>query len=127
MEERNLLGQRIKAARIKAGLTQKQLGEQCGMADSAIRKYESGKVKPKLNNLMKLAAVLGYEELDIHFHFPEESLTPFEERQGALLSAFYALNDEGQGVAVERVKELSMIEKYQFKLSRKKPDGDPQI
>ena len=38
------IGQRIKDRRISLGMTQKQLGELCGMADSAIRKYESGKI-----------------------------------------------------------------------------------
>ena len=48
------IGDTLKQARLNAGLTQKQLGEKCGMADSAIRKYESGKIKPKIETLKKL-------------------------------------------------------------------------
>lgn len=52
------IGDEIKRLRKLRGLTQKQLGEMCGMADSAIRKYESGKIKPKIESLRKIAAAL---------------------------------------------------------------------
>ncbi len=51
-------GELIRQARKKAGLTQKQLGERCGMADSAIRKYESGRITPKTETIKKIAAAL---------------------------------------------------------------------
>lgn len=54
-------GDALKKARISAGLTQKQLGEMCGMADSAIRKYESGKIKPKIETTAKLAKALNVD------------------------------------------------------------------
>lgn len=53
------IGERIKKTRKEKGMTQKQVAEQCGMADSAIRKYESGSQKPKLETLCKIAAALG--------------------------------------------------------------------
>ena len=37
----NSVGEIIKKLRIERGLTQKQLGELCEMADSAIRRYEN--------------------------------------------------------------------------------------
>ena len=52
------IGDKIKKLRINKGLTQKQLGDLCGIADSAIRRYESGKVTPKLNTLKKLSYAL---------------------------------------------------------------------
>lgn len=52
------IGERIRAARKDKGLTQKQLADSCGMADSAIRKYESGKQMPKMGTLMKIANAL---------------------------------------------------------------------
>lgn len=51
-------GELIRQARKNAGLTQKQLGERCGMADSAIRKYESGRITPKAETLKRIAAGL---------------------------------------------------------------------
>lgn len=47
--------------RLERGLTQKQVADSCGMADSAIRKYESGKVTPKYEMLQRIAAALGVE------------------------------------------------------------------
>jgi transcriptional regulator with XRE-family HTH domain len=52
------VGQRIRDRRKALGYTQKQLGELCGMADSAIRKYESGKIAPKHSTLAKIAHAL---------------------------------------------------------------------
>lgn len=49
---------RIRAARIDAGMTQAQLGSRCGIPDSTVRKYESGKFCPKIGTLYKIANVL---------------------------------------------------------------------
>ena len=51
-------GDKIRKLRKEKGLTQKQLGELCGIADSNIRKYESGKQNPKLETLQKIARAL---------------------------------------------------------------------
>ena len=52
-------GEMIKAARRKAGLTQKQLGERLGVSESAIAQHESGQRVPKLDTLQHIAAALG--------------------------------------------------------------------
>lgn len=49
------IGENIKRIRKEKNLTQKQLGELCGMADSAIRRYELGKSTPKLKTLHRIA------------------------------------------------------------------------
>lgn len=53
-------GQKIKEKRIERGLTQAQLGSLCEpkMKDSAIRRYESGKVNPKIETLQRIAKAL---------------------------------------------------------------------
>lgn len=51
-------GERIRQLRKEAGLTQKQLGEKCGIAEPTIRKYELGKLKPKIETLIKIANAL---------------------------------------------------------------------
>lgn len=51
-------GYKIKEIRLKKGLTQKQLGDLCGIADSNIRKYETGKQNPKIETLQKIAIAL---------------------------------------------------------------------
>ena len=52
------LGEEIKKLRRAKGWTQKQLGEKCGMVDSAIRKYELGIMNPKIVNLKRIADAL---------------------------------------------------------------------
>lgn len=58
-------GQRIRDRRKELGLTQKQLGELCGMADSAIRKYESGRITPKHQTLKRIANALRVSEWNL--------------------------------------------------------------
>lgn len=52
-------GVKIKEIRQQRGLTQKQLGDMCGIADANIRKYENGKQNPKIETLQKIADALG--------------------------------------------------------------------
>ena len=52
------IGEKIRATRKEKGMTQKQLAEMCKMADSAIRKYESGQVKPKTEMIKRIASAL---------------------------------------------------------------------
>lgn len=47
------------AARKNAGLSQKQLAEQCGVSESAVLNWENGKNPPKLKYLPKLEAAYG--------------------------------------------------------------------
>lgn len=52
-------GDRIRQARKRKNLTQAQLGKLCGMADSAIRRYESNRGNPTIATLNKIANALG--------------------------------------------------------------------
>lgn len=52
------VGERIRAARKANGLTQKQLGEACGIAEPTIRRYELGKLNPKFSTLQKIGKAL---------------------------------------------------------------------
>lgn len=64
------IGETIKEARIKKGLTQKQLGELCGYekaADCMIRDWERDKRPVPIDKLRRLAAALD---------LPLESLIP---------------------------------------------------
>ena len=54
-------GSQIKTLRKAKGLTQKQLGDLCGMADSAIRRYESDRGNPTEKTLKKIASALGID------------------------------------------------------------------
>lgn len=55
------VGETIKLERVNAGLTQVKLAEKCGMKDSAIRKYESGRIKPKMEMRSRIANAIGID------------------------------------------------------------------
>ena len=52
------IGQNIKRIRQEKGLTQKRLGELCGINEANIRKYELGGANPKLETIQKIAEAL---------------------------------------------------------------------
>ncbi|GAB3805568.1 hypothetical protein GCM10028819_39060 [Spirosoma humi] len=58
---RQKVGQSIREARKARGLTQKELGQNLGVADSVITNYESGKQNLTIDTLQKVAEVLGVE------------------------------------------------------------------
>lgn len=53
------VGQNIRAIRKERGLTQKELGKLCGIAESNIRKYEADKQNAKIETIEKIAKALG--------------------------------------------------------------------
>lgn len=57
------VGERIRTARKSVGLTQKQVGEGSGIAETTIRRYELGDLNPKFSTLAKIASVLGVSPL----------------------------------------------------------------
>lgn len=48
----------LKVARVKKGLTQKELAELIGVSPSTINRIETGKQIPKVDMLLKLAEIL---------------------------------------------------------------------
>lgn len=52
------VGEKIRSIRKERGLTQKGLGELCGINEANIRKYELGNQNPKLDTLTKIATAL---------------------------------------------------------------------
>lgn len=73
-------GTKIKEIRKQKGLTQKQLGDLCGIADSNIRKYENGKQNPKIETLQKIADALGCDIFDLT-EIQAEPLSPEQEKE----------------------------------------------
>lgn len=60
-----LIGDNIRRFRKERGITQKKLGELCGIAEPNIRKYENGKQNPKLETIEKIASALGVTAFDL--------------------------------------------------------------
>jgi predicted nucleotidyltransferase/DNA-binding XRE family transcriptional regulator len=56
-----LAGSLLRAARVRAGLTQVMLARRAGVAQSVISAYESGRRQPALPTLVALVEAAGYE------------------------------------------------------------------
>lgn len=67
------VGEKIKAARLRKGYTQEELGNLIGVQKSAVAKYESGRVvNIKRSTLKKLSEVLGIPPVELVDGVPEE-------------------------------------------------------
>ena len=63
------IGKIIKEQRKKAKLTQKKLGELSKTSETTIKQYESGKRQPKIEQLQRIARVLG---IDVNELIPDD-------------------------------------------------------
>lgn len=59
------MSEKIKAIRVRNGMTQKELSEKSGVAEITIRKLEKSDNNPKLDTLWKIAHALNVSILDI--------------------------------------------------------------
>lgn len=120
------IGELLKKARLDAGMTQKELAEKCGMADSAIRKYESGKVIPKIDTRKRIATALNIttSDLMLPIELMEENFSNSlnkavemikvgAEKDNRLLVVYHSMNDIGQEKALGLVEDLAQIPAYQ--------------
>ena len=119
-------GDMIRKYRTEKGLTQKKLGELCGIADSNIRKYESGNQNPKIETLQKIAdaldipvnrllagKIISRDELKEKLsEYGLTHLVPDTEEERTVLENCKKLNETGQKEAAKRVEELTHLEKY---------------
>ncbi len=119
-------GDMIRKCRIEKGLTQKKLGELCGIADSNIRKYESGNQNPKIETLQKIAdaldipvnrllagKIISRDELKEKLsEYGLTHLVPDTEEERTVLENCKKLNETGKKEAAKRVEELTHLEKY---------------
>lgn len=114
------VGEQIKKIRIQKGMTQKQVADACGMADSAIRKYESGIMRPKSLTVSRIAKALGVEPLELTSHDPNYPISftvPIDELPGAI---HYMLSGnteqkkptpgEGDGLTAEQAELVRLYE-----------------
>lgn len=123
-------GERIKAARKKAGLTQKSLGEKCNMPDSQIRQYELGMVNPKIDTLNRIAEALSIpiaelmdpsllsltnSVIDLFSNGNVQDLGPSgpdSPLEHYLISQFRELNEKGKKKATDYIDDLAQIPEY---------------
>ncbi|MCI8582706.1 MAG: helix-turn-helix transcriptional regulator [Dorea sp.] len=71
-------GEKIKLARKRAGLTQKELGEKLGITYQQIGQYENGKRQPKLETLNKIADALDADVWNLYDGYTLKPALPNE-------------------------------------------------
>jgi transcriptional regulator with XRE-family HTH domain len=82
------LGNRLREARVGAGLSQSELEELSGIPKARLSRYENGHVEPSIQTLSKLAKALNVSEASL-----------LGDRR-AILDGFFAVLDE-RGVRVD--------------------------
>lgn len=122
-----MIGDKIKELRLQNGLTQKSLGEKCGIAEPTIRKYELGKLNPKVGTIKKIADALNvpvseiidwskYDEQYPHLADEVKLIESVENKygksSGELLNLFSKLNVKGKEKALDSLSDLTMIKSY---------------
>ena len=129
------LGVCIKHFRNQKKMTQEELAKAVGVATITIRQYESGAREPNTSVLGKIAEVLGVGEGPFSFYPAEQkdkaimytlvqalngkeyseipAYTPLNENLRQIEYSLNQMNEDGQLIAVERVKELAQIPAYQ--------------
>ena len=120
------IGDAIRNERKKCNITQKELAERLGVSASMIAQYETGKRKPKLETVRRLAEALDVPMGDLVANWSDystsEIITDLEEngravhlnRQARLIARYYEeLNALGQSKAIEQVEMLTKIPEYQ--------------
>lgn len=108
-------GEKIRAARKKAGMTQKQLGASCNppIPEITIRLYELGKRNPKIDALQRIAAVLNmpiYKTLGI----PEEieiAANAFADSKSAVIAAHDLVSSGNMDNAIALGREIKKNQK----------------
>lgn len=123
------VGEKIKQERQNANMSQKELGEKLGVSQAMIGQYESGKRKPKVETLTKIANALGkklvdlltYEtelEIDVPKNKYTEPLAKYVSTKFPsknlikLQNSFLDLNEKGQEKALEQIELLTKIPEY---------------
>ena len=137
------LGAWIKHFRNQKKMTQEELAKAVGVATITIRQYESGAREPNTSMLEKIAKVLGVGEGPFSFYPAEQkdkaiiytlaqalggkeyseipAYTPLNDNLRKIECSLNQMNEDGQRIAVERVKELAQIPAYQ-KLTEPDPE-----
>lgn len=100
------IGQRVCAFRRSMGLTQKELGEHIGVSHQQVQKYEKGKDRLSISQLIHVSKVLSVDMSDL---LPLESrkdkslLSSLDDESIRLLKAFSSIEDRASRANIIRI------------------------
>lgn len=96
-----IIGQRLKEARIKKGLSQEQLGEQLGVSKVSICGYEKGTRTPTMQNFLDLIELL---DLDVKYVLGQDVLAVSDDVEP--YQVMMAKDDIATIAAIKKDREL---------------------
>ena len=99
------IGEKIRSARISANMTQAELAEKLGVAYQNIGQIESGKRKPKLETIVKIAYALGCRVEDLIGLETFDTGAKFDDRRKELLSQAKAAGDRADRLTIIHTKD----------------------
>lgn len=112
------VGEKIQVVRKEKRLTQKELGNLCGVSDSAIRRYENGRAIPKIKTLQKIANSL---EVPVERLIPHnKTCLPSESKKQKLQSIADHYGFKKQSMIT--IEECSELQKAICKWHRERGD-----
>ena len=116
-EEHAVIGQKLRAARLQAGLSQETLGEMLGVSFQQIQKYEKGTNRMDVNRMVECAKVLNVD-LDYFIGIPVKGKRP--------PNKFAAILASREGVKIlEAMVRLSPLQlKFLLDIARRLPHLD---
>lgn len=76
VENEIVLPRRLREARVIRQMSQAELAERLEVTKQAISQYESGRISPKTEIIMKMASVLDFSWAYFYKPYPEEIITP---------------------------------------------------
>lgn len=115
------IGRVIKALRMEQGLKLESLANDLDLAISTLSRIESGRHKPALDNLVRIAGALGVRTSDIFRAAEDAELPPdlrtlevpsdYSNQALQLRKHFHALSDSNRLVALDLIKALGKSQK----------------
>lgn len=113
------LGQKIKAARKSAGLTQREFAKKLGKSFSTVQKYENGIVEPPLSMVPDIAKVLKITPLELMetaIPWPGDVQPAIDarDRKSRLAQSFNILNADGQEKVATYAEDLTKVPRYRL-------------
>ena len=103
------IDKKIRQHRIEKGISQKALGEKCGLTQEAINRIEQGQRNIDIDLLLKITNALDvkiFEILDMNEYIDKKRL----EKEDSLLQYLYKL-----GIKIDSIDGYSFIVRYQNK------------
>jgi transcriptional regulator with XRE-family HTH domain len=118
----SFVGQRLKQARLLAGLSQSELGSRVGVSFQAIQKYESGENRLSASRLLAVAEFLGKP---VSFFFNELTAAGANSDQGSMTPKEIKLLRYYRGIAREDVRDrLLKLVKCMSESAVAEPDAE---